>query len=214
MFQRYNKEEKAILELLSLFYNVTCGMSLSEARKLAKQAVDTAISESKKEGDYYLPHNLGDILLGDAGAHNAAVKKIAEILREKLPSKREEGVRDEDIRWWHNLNVIWRRIILKQDQIARGAMFANELNLGKTRESALANTLKCQPIYGDPDGTDQRPIFLSPGDDRPLPIELHDRIDRYIEKRATTDPEKYREELKQCSTFNALVRKEIRAGNL
>jgi hypothetical protein len=66
-----------------------------------------------------------------------------------------------------------------------------------------------RPPFTDPDNT-----TYTKGDDRPLPCELKNRIDIYIEKRAQTDPEKYKKEIEQSSTFNALIRKEIRAGNI
>ena len=51
-------------------------------------------------------------------------------------------------------------------------------------------------------------------DDRPLPYELKDRINIYVEKRRQSDPNKFRKEIEQSSTFNALVRKEIKKGNI
>jgi hypothetical protein len=64
-------------------------------------------------------------------------------------------------------------------------------------------------MYGDPADTSHRS-----GDDRPLPYELKDRINRYIEKRRLHDPEAYKQDIQISSSFNALVRKEIRANNL
>jgi hypothetical protein len=68
---------------------------------------------------------------------------------------------------------------------------------------------KSLPIYGDPDDTSHKT-----GDDRPLPDELKNRINIYIEKRVRDNPEKYKNEIEESSTFNALIRKEIKAGNL
>jgi len=48
----------------------------------------------------------------------------------------------------------------------------------------------------------------------PLPFELKDRINIYIEKRAKSDPEKYKKDIESSSTFNALVRKEIQGGHI
>jgi len=68
---------------------------------------------------------------------------------------------------------------------------------------------KFQPVYGDPNDNSQ-----SSGSDRPLPYELKDRINIYIQKRMGRGSDKYKREMEQSSSFNARVRKEIRNGNL
>lgn len=214
-FSKYNDVEKSLRDLYTQMMSMTTGVSADEARKMVEGMLDQAIEESKKEGSYYLPQNMGDILLGDAGANDPVIKKVAEVLRKKLPKKREEGIKDEDIRWWWDLNDIERRMMLKQDDIARMALFMNEIQNSnesskeKASEKAAAKVRKFHPMYGDPDDT-----TYTKGDDRPLPYELKDRINIYIEKRAKTDPDKYKQEIEQSSTFNALIRKEIRAGKI
>lgn len=162
-----------------------------------------------------MPQNLGDIIFGDAGSDNPTIKKIAESIRQKLSKKKAEGVKDEDVRWWWNLNDIERRIMLKQDDISRMTLFMSELEKSnepskeKAADKAAAKVRKFHPTYGDLDDTKH-----TTGDDRPLPYELKDRINIYIEKRARENSEKYKNEIEQSSTFNALIRKEIKAGNL
>ena len=51
-------------------------------------------------------------------------------------------------------------------------------------------------------------------EDTHLPPELKLRIDRYVESRSEMDPDAFRKELELSSTFNAMVRREIRKGNL
>jgi len=191
------------------------GGSSAEAKKMAGVMLDLAIEESKKEGTYYLPQNLGDIILGDAGSDNPTIKKIAESIRQKLPKKKAEGVKDEDIRWWWNLNDIERRIMLQVDDNIRGGTFifelkkSNESSKEKAAEKAARKVRKFHPFYGDPDDTTH-----TTGEDRPLPYELKDRINIYIEKRVGDNSEKYKNEVEQSSSFNALIRKEIKAGNI
>jgi hypothetical protein len=214
-FSKYNNIEKALLEQYAEMMTMIVGVSSSEARKMVEDLLDQAIEESKKEGSYYLPQNMGDIILGDAEVNDPAIKKVADAIRKNLPKKRKEGVKDKDIRWWWNLNDIERRIMLKQDDIARMYLFTHEIENStgsperKTAEVAAVKVRKFHPIYGDPGDTTH-----TKGKNRPLPFELKDRINIYIEKRAKTDSEKYKKEIQQSSTFNALVRKEIRAGNL
>jgi len=213
-FSKYNDVEKALLDQYSQMMSMM-GMSSAEAKKMAGDMLDQAIEESKKEGTYYLPQNLGDMIFGDAGSDNPTIKKIAESIRQKLPKKKAEGVKDEDVRWWWNLNDIERRIMLKQDDIARMTLFmaelekSNESSKEKAADKAAAKVRKFHPTYGDPDDTTH-----TTGDDRPLPYELKDRVNIYIEKRARENSEKYKSEIEQSSTFNALLRKEIKAGNL
>jgi len=104
-FSKYNDTEKALLDQYSQMMSIM-GMSSAEAKKMAGGMLDQAIEESKKEGTYYLPQNLGDIIFGDAGSDNPTIKKIAESIRQKLPKKKAEGVKDEDVKWWWNLNDI------------------------------------------------------------------------------------------------------------
>jgi len=47
-----------------------------------------------------------------------------------------------------------------------------------------------------------------------LPFELKDRINIYTQKRSQTDPEKFKNEIAESSSFNALIRKEIRNGKV
>ena len=68
---------------------------------------------------------------------------------------------------------------------------------------------KYHPFFGDTNDS----THVS-GDDRLLPEELKDRINKYIEKRMLNDPEEYKKDIENSSTFNALIRKEIREGNL
>ena len=213
-FSKYNDVEKALLDQHSQMKSMM-GMSSSEAKKMAGDMLDQAIEESKKEGTYYLSQNLGDIILGDARSDNPTINKIAESIRQKLPKKKAEGVKDEDVRWWWNLNDIERRIMLKQGEVARLELFISELDKSnesseeKAADKAAARVRKFHPIYGDPDD-----ITRTTGDDRPLPDELKDRINIYIEKRARENLEKFKNEIEQSSTFNALIRKEIKEGNL
>jgi hypothetical protein len=211
-FSKYNDVEKALLDQYMQMMSVTMG---AEAKKNVEDMLNQAIEESKAEGTYSLPQNLGDIIVGKAEADNETIKKIAESICQKLPRKKEESVTEDDVRWWWNLNDIERRMMLKQDEISRMALFINELqnstesSKDKASEKAAVQVRKFHPAYGDPDDTTH-----TKGYDRPLPYELKDRINIYIEKRAQSDPDKYKKEIEQSSTFNALVRKEIRADKI
>ena len=68
---------------------------------------------------------------------------------------------------------------------------------------------KREAVYGDPNDTT---YFTS--DDRPIPESLRYRVAIYTARREKEDPEDFQNELEAASSFNALVRKEARAGRL
>jgi len=115
----YNEIEKKTYEIYVQLFTLFIGNILDpqEIQKLTKRLLDQAIEESKKEGSYNLPSNFGSILLEEDKADNPYIEKIAETIRKNLPKKRAEGVRDEDIKWWWNMNDIERRMMLIFDDI-------------------------------------------------------------------------------------------------
>lgn len=209
-FSKYNDTEKTMLDLYTHNLSMS-GIPPSEAKKLTEGMLDQAIEQSKKEGTYDFPQNLGDIILGEADTDNLTIKKVAEDIRQKLPRKKEEGVRDKDVRWWWNLNDVERRMMLAQDLAAKstGMLAALEKGIATSPDEAIAIVIKIHPEYGNPDDTTH-----SSGDDRPLPYELKDRVNIYIQKRAGKNSDEYKREMELSSSFNALIRKEIRNGNL
>src|SRR3989344_4377855 len=128
-FSKYNDVEKAMLDMYSQMLSMS-GVSSSEAKKLTEDTLNQAIWQSKKEGTYDFPQNLGDIILGEANTDDLTIKKVAESIRQKLPRKKEEGVRDEDVRWWWNLNDVERRMMLAQDLAAKSTGMLAALEKG------------------------------------------------------------------------------------
>jgi len=218
-FLKYNKIERAIINFQSQTISRR-GIPSAEAKRITENMFDQIIEESKKEGTYYLPQNLGDIILGDAGSDDPKVKKIAESIRQKLPQKKKEGVKDEDVRWWWNQPDILRRYEVARDEVS-GMFFLADLEIiyESSNEKAATNAnemvRKYRPVYdtiygGEPDDTNH-----TTGDDKPLPCELKRRIMDYNTKSLRDDNyEKNENDIEQSSSFNALIRKEIRAGNL
>lgn len=210
----YNKIEKGLLEHYSQMFAM---MGIPDASKMARDMLKRSIERSKKEGTYNLPPNFGDIILEKEKAEDPAVEKMAKIFRDLLPKKRAEGVKDEDIRWWWNLNDVERNIMLSFDEMSRMALLIKCVQEdGLSDKQAAEKVWRFHPTYtyGDPSiKPEKAPIGLQK-EDYKLPIELKDRVNIFIEKRAQTDPEKYKKETEESSTFNALIRKEIRKGNI
>jgi len=211
LFNNYNKIEQRLLEEYSQMFTM---MSLPDAKETAKRLLDRAIEKSKKEGTYNLPPNFGSIILKEQKTEDSVVEKFAEGIQNTLPSKRTEGVKDENIKWWWNLNDVERNIMVGADEFHRIALFLKERNKGKTNEEANEMVWKFHPKYTYGYRGKIKDISQQIKDRLPLPIELKNRINIYIEKRAKLDPEKYKKDVEKSPTFNALVRKEIKAGNI
>jgi hypothetical protein len=127
-----------------------------------------------------------------------------------LEKRRKEGVTDEDIKWWMNRHELDRKMMIKVDELSRFALFKKlREEDGLDGDEAASKIRKSFPIFGDPDDTS-----ITTGDDRPLPLELKERINVYIEKRAQSDHESFKKEIQESSSFNALIRREIQKGNI
>jgi hypothetical protein len=177
------------------------GMSQSEARSVVREMIQQAKEEAEKEGTSKISPNFGDFLIDSEDKD--------EEITTMLKKRRKEGVRDEDMRWWWNMHDLERRLLTKDDIITRFGFYTQHMKEGKSKEQAAALVKKYFPIFGDPDNTS-----ASSGDDRPLPYELKDRINIYIQHRAANDGDNYKKEIEVSSSFNALVRREIKGGRL
>lgn len=213
LFNNYNEVEK---QLLGHYVQFFTAMGLLDAKKTAKDMLDKAIEKSKKEGTYYLPRNFGNIILGTEKAEQQDIEKMAEMFRSILPQKRANGVKDTDIRWWWNLNDVERYMMLSVDEFHRVALFIKRIEDGDTPDDAGKTVWKVHPIYtyGDPTQKPQKAPSGITEEDYPIPVELKDRVNIYIEKRAKDDPEKYKKEIENSSTFNALLRRAIEASKI
>lgn len=178
------------------------GMTATQAKGTFRNLFRQAESEAKAEGSINLPTNLGDILLEKESSRQETQSMLAK--------RRKEGARDEDIKWWMNRHELDRKMMMKVDEMSRLALFMKLRQEDQlSEEEASRHVKKHFPIFGDPADT-----TTSTGDDRPLPFELKDRINLYIQERSQRDPAKYKKDMAESSSFNALIRKEIRAGNV
>lgn len=177
------------------------GMSLSEAKRQFKDMFEQVKEYSIKQRTINLPDNYGDMLIEKESTDEKIKTNLAKI--------RKEGVTDEDIRWWWNRHDLERGMITFVDFWNAYAQFKTRMKEDKLdAQGAVDWTRKYYPFYGDPSDTSR---FT--GDDRPLPHELGNRINIYIEKRHK-EKDLFKRELEGSSSFNALVRKEIRKGKL
>jgi uncharacterized protein with GYD domain len=179
------------------------GMSRLQAEEIISGLLKQAKEEAQKDGTIDLPPNLGDILL-----QKEFTDKNVKTMLEK---RRKEGVRNEDIRWWYNMHELERRMMLKFDEYMRLVHLMNLTDQGVNEKEAVKRLRKTHPMFGDPEDTSR-----TTGEDRPLPYELKDRINIFIEKIAKSSPadlEKYKKEIEESSSYNAFVREQIRKGS-
>jgi len=180
---------------------VAGGNNISDSKKIFKRLLKLAKKESRLEGTSNLPKNYGNFIL-EQSLSDGKTKAYVENLR-------KDGVTNKDIKWWWNMDDLERRIIEKIDDNIRIVSFRNYRKDGMSEEEAAEKGSRLYPIYGDPSDKPQ-----ATGDDRPLPYELKNRINIYIEKRSSNDTEEYKEEIGKTISFNALVRREIRKGKI
>ncbi len=182
-------------------FQTMMGMTLTQAKSTFRERIKKVKGESLKEGTSKFPHNFGDIILENEST-NPHYKSL-------LAKKRNQGVKDEDIRWWFNMHDLERRMMTEADNLSSFALFLKLKEDGLNKDEAGKELKKSRPIFGDPDDTS-----TATGEDRLLPWELKERINTYIQKRSQTDPETFKNEIAESSSFNALIRKEIKNGKV
>ena len=210
-----NKYEQKLLRQYSQILSESMSINTVQAVRIAKEFLEESKQESMKEGMFDLPEKLGDILLGHEKTEDEKAIELINNIRNDLPPKLSDGVTETDIRWWWNLHDVNRRMIMKIDANVKVSLFVRYLDESKhpSREAAAEDAAqlvrKQVPDFGDPNDTSR-----TQGDDRPLPFELKERINNYTMRRTNTDYAGLQRDIEKHSTFNALVRKEIRLGNL
>jgi hypothetical protein len=76
-----------------------------------------------------------------------------------------------------------------------------------TPEQAKVVVMRRFPVFGDPNGSD-----WATGEDRLLFVELSSRVDFYYMGRNREDPEAFEQDINRSSSFNALIRRDMRTG--
>ena len=170
------------------------GMSQEEAREAFGEMLQKAKNAARVEGTEDLPENFGDLLLQNE-AQNPKIRAM-------LGKARRDGATEDDIRQWWNFHDLERRLIQEVDSALQMGHFLHLRQIGVPAEEAARRVKQNHVYFGDPD--DPR---LGTGDDRFLPYELKDRINRWRlsqpKSASPSDP-----------TLNAVVRKGIREGSI
>jgi hypothetical protein len=183
-------------------YQAITGVTAPMAKKFIKLLLTQTIKESKRAGTYGLPQDYGQKLIESA--------ETDESVKEALEKKRADGVTDDDIKSWWAISDLERRLLIKIDETNRVGLFLKFINFDKIpRDEANTLVIKYHPVYGDPDDTTQWE-----GDDRPIPPELRERVNRYVQNQQALPLEEQQKKIEAFTSLNARVRHEIREGNI
>ena len=190
IFTKTTSEEKELEKTLTLKL-----MPLGITKKEINKAISECKQKSKKDGTDNLPKNFGDYILEQAFLGTEVHQKFVE-------KAIFGGALEQDIKKWWNLSDLDRRMIKWEDDIFKIVTFSNLQKQRLSDVEALNKLRKSFPIYGDP--TDES---TSSGQDRPLPQELHERVNEFVR---TIRPELLKQQSESCSSMNAFIREKLK----
>lgn len=197
-----NKEsdlENQLVDMYGTMKSSVMGLSKGEAQKIARQMLLQAKEKVKQYGFDKLPLNFGDHILQ---------KEKEDPKFMNMNVKRKDGVQDADIKWFWNMHPLERCMLEVDDEATRLTTYMHHSESGMSSENAAKEVRKFHPMFGNPEDTQH-----TQGDDRPLPVELKDRINRWVEKNMS-NAQAFKDRLSHFSTMNSFIRAEIKAGNI
>lgn len=192
--KHYSGMEKELLDQYTAALTPKFG---SSAREVAEEWLTEVTRESESLGSVHLT----------AQAYLSMVAESPELVA-RLEAKKKDGATEDDIRWLWDLPDVERRMIEKDDQHTILAFILEKEDQGLSKKQAIQELRKSMPMWGDPTDTTH-----TRGDDRLLPYELKRRVAAWME-RYYANPQAFDTKLASFSTFNAMIRSEIRAGRI
>lgn len=208
--------KRNLIDTYTSVYENTQNLDPAEAKRMAAELFESALKEAAEKGTLDLPKNLGNMIVDKAVPIHPKAKEIYDKTRKRMLRLKNELVKNKDVIWWWNLTEIERIMINKNDETVRFAFFLDKLqaiadqypSVEAATPAAKVMVNKAFAIYG----YEESPTFCQ---DSPLPFELKDRVDAYMEKIALNgEIYNLKNKTQQYSSFNAFVRSEIKAGNL
>lgn len=176
-------------------YQQKLGASREEATELWRMLRQVAEGIASKAGYVDRP-----------GRGDTLAKQIQEdpAMQQEAAERMADGVTLDDIRWWYNLSIVEKSLLEADDIVTKHATYTQLREKGVPQEEAEAHILRAYPSFGSSDDPYQI------GEDRPLPVELKKRVTDYVLHRGTTEPEALKRDTEVFSSFNAMIRSEIR----
>jgi len=197
-----NKKSIIEKELFEIYVNNkknTIGISENKAKEMVRDMLKQAKQKVSQAKEDRLPENFGTLMLQNEKNDPKHIN---------LHIKRSNGVRDDDVLWLWNMHPLERRMIEIDDEATKMVAFMSYTEKGLTSEEATKKMRKYFIYYGDPTDTKK---YL--GDDKPLPPELKNRINEWLESNSN-DQKTFKSKLEEFSTMNAFIRAEIRARKI
>ena len=186
--------------------------SVAPNKKEAKRTFNQLLSQSKikcKKAGITENKKWSEWLIELMSSTNKSLNETEKYFKDYIDIRKNEGVTDSDIRSWWDLHYLERAFIEELDNFFKLMGHLNSRKQGLSVEESAKRTRYAFIIYGQPNDTSH-----TTGDNRPLPFELKDRINRYVEKRAEKNPSAFKSEIQNYETYNAFVRAEMRKGNI
>ena len=147
------------------------GMSGKEAKTIAKEVVKAAKKKQIEEGTKGFPPNAAELVLS-----GVAFQTWPDDYGEQLKA---EGVTEEDIRWWWGLPDFTRWVFFCWDDHMAMVAFISGIEKGLDPESSTREMSKNVATYRYGISYEAPPIFV--GENKRLPYEMKDRVDRHIQ---------------------------------
>lgn len=173
-------------------------------------AMREQIVESKGDGSYYLPLDIGDIVLSPATPSDPALVGYRTAMRRLMAQKRLDGMTDADFREYWNEPETARRIAAWHANLSRMAMFRQVMASGawgsveEGAEAAAARVKMIHATFGHPTGDED---LSDPH--RPLPWEVRTRVTNFMNAR-NGDLSALEATLEASGTANAYYRSSLR----
>ena len=187
-------------EYLPVFWAM--GMSASEAWDSFKALLDRAEAMSAEKGIANL----------DARGLVALAERKPGVQAE-LEWRISEGVTEEDFRWWWDMPDVERQIIMAVDEMQIIGYYEAVRKSGVNKEEAAESVKRAHVRFTE---FTQLNDFDPRPEHRCLPVELKQRVIKYIERQMKADPsgQLLRKRVHAAGSANANIREEIRLGNL
>lgn len=170
------------------------GIDYWQAHSHAENIVCESITRAKRSGRY------------DSGPLGIKVlaSKDGELADRCDRIRKECGVRDEDIRWWWDLDEVQRIACRMEDEQHHARMLLDAIRSGMDSQAAMAECRRLMPHYDYGDG--YSPCGLM--QEILIPVELLKRIERGLDSGVLAPgpaPDDY-------SSYNEFVMDQVRAG--
>jgi len=163
-------------------------------RKAIRDQIQICKTEASQQETDNLPNYFGNYIIEQSKSGN---EKFKLIVNKAILG----GATEDDIKEWWNLSDLERRMAIWEDTIFRISTFNIFKSQGYSFEECANKIRKTYPLYGD-----QSEEINTQGDDRPLPNELHCRINRMT---ADWAPMYVQQFSVQYNTMNAFIRDEL-----